>query len=333
MRPLIVFNPRSGRGRAADAAGVLTSALQRAGHQPERYGLPAHTRDPGAYVFLQEALRRCDLLVVLGGDGTMNSLAGLAAGADVPVYHVPLGTENLFAREFGMSRRPEVLLGALEEPNVERVDLASVNDRAFLLMCSVGPDAGTIHRLDRARTGSISHLSYVMPAIHEALRPSLRPLTIRVDGTPVVERRCGQVVVANSRQYAVRLDPGKHADMHDGLLDVVFMPATTSARLVLWGLSSRLRRHTTNRLCVYEQGSRVSIESHSDEAPPMQLDGEAVPGERSLEMTVRPGALSVLVPPSMRTARARRSPSTRIAWRSARAASRPDDAALDVARR
>src|SRR5678815_1398252 len=92
----------------------------------------------------------------------------------------------------------------------------------FVLMCSLGPDASVMRRLDEARRGPISHLSYIRPILAELRDPCLPRVTIEVDGKRVVDGQTGMVVIANSRQYAIRIDPAYKASMTDGLLDMVF---------------------------------------------------------------------------------------------------------------
>lgn len=287
MRIVLFSNSASGNGRATLEAARFDTALRGRGHRVTRLS----TADPQRNAALWTALADADLLVVLGGDGTVHSVAGHAMRAGKPLYHVPLGTENLFAREFGMDRRVETLergIAALDAGRTSDVDVATCNGRTFLLMMSVGPDASVIHRLAKVRNGTISHLSYIGPILAEAARPALGPITVEVDGKRVVDGQAGLLVVANSRQYALRIDPARDAAMNDGLLDVVFFPGGSRVDLLGWALSARLGRHTQSRNLVYERGARVRIEgaggARDGEASrnaklaaalPVQLDGEA----------------------------------------------------------
>lgn len=294
MNVLLVFNPIAGRGRGRREA-------ERLEHRLTRDGVGVRLVESGRDAPAQDAASdRPDAIVVLGGDGTVHALAPLARRLDTPLYQFPLGTENLFAREFSMNRRYATLSRALQRHRVERVDLAFCNGRPFLLMVSVGPDANIIHRLAAARNGSINHLSYLPHIAAEVARPGLTPLSVRVDGEPLVEHRPGFVVVANSRQYAVRLDPARHADIRDGLLDVVFLPVTGSLSLLKWMALTRLRAQHRAGGLVTARGAEITIEG---ERPLVfQVDGEAgTPSNgahdpRLLRLTIEPAALPVLVP-------------------------------------
>ncbi len=322
MNITLIINPKSGRGRAARVGQGVQAALERAGH----------------VVFAEVVVRdleidpRSELVVLVGGDGTVHHVAPHAILCGAPIYQIPMGTENLFARQFGMTRDPEQLLSAIERQSIRRMDVAHIGvqdgsdsaeqrhaagaaprDRsahehstAFFLMLSVGPDASVVHRLAAARTGAIGHWSYIRPIVRECFSPMLRRVTVDIDGKRAIDGRRGLLVVANSREYGVRLDPASRASETDGLLDVVFFPAESSAELVVWAMRSRLRRHVRSSRLIYETGREVDI--RSEEGPmPYQLDGEAGGfvgasggGGAGVRIGVKPGALGVLdarVPP------------------------------------
>jgi diacylglycerol kinase family enzyme len=162
----------------------------------------------------------------------------------------------------------------------------------------MGPDASVVHRLNATRTGPISHLSYLRPILAELVRPVLPRMSIEADGLPLVTDTAGLLVIANSRQYALRTDPAPEARPDDGLLDVAFFPASHAVAVGIWLLRSRLR---LARGCVRTQARQIRVRT-SDPRTCLQLDGEAVTlatgpqptqAETSLTVTVNPGSLRV----------------------------------------
>lgn len=297
MKLVLFYNPRSGKGEASRAAIALERALRPHGHEAAMVEAFNGTTSSA----LAAPLAWADALVVLGGDGTLHSTADAAIAAQKPVYQVPFGTENLFARQFGMDRRASTLVRALEHGKIAEVDVGACNGRTFVLMCSVGPDASVIHRLAKVRKGRINHLSYIKPIFQEAFSPSIAPLTVIADGRVAVERQRGIVIIANSRQYALRVDPARDALMDDGKLDVVFLPATTPLGILFWFLKARLGRHRASPNLVYLRAATIRIES-ADKPLPIQLDGEAAgihsaeSGTTPLDVEIRARRLKVLSP-------------------------------------
>lgn len=276
MRVVVLFNPVAGRGRAKQVAARAIAALDDAGHEttPVEVG-PAAVRSD-----LNSALASAHAAGIVGGDGTVHALAPLAARHGVPIYHLPTGTENLFAREFGMTPEPGGMLqalGCLDErdpsASVPHIDIATCNARPFLLMASLGFDANVVHRLATARKGSISHLSYVPHIARELLLHRSPRTTIKVDGREVVSGTPGWTVIANARQYALRVDPVPHADPSDGTLDIGFFPYRAVPRLTAWNLLARLRLAKRSLGAVSAAGRHIRVET--DREVPYQLDGEA----------------------------------------------------------
>ena len=305
MQIVVLFNPVSGSGRGRMAAQEICAGLDEAGHTAH----PVATRIEKDCGWLDEALRNAQVLAVVGGDGAVRMAAGSAAGLAVPLYHVPCGTENLFAREFGMTRSPSQLVNSVNAFNVRRVDLAYVNGHAFTLMASVGLDAEVVHDLTQRRGPAISHLSYAWPVTKQLAIWKPPELTITVDGQPLVALQRGQVIIANSRQYGWRLNPAAEADMADGLLDVVFFPARTKLQLVTWAWRCVRRRQLTHPKVIHARGMHVLV--NSPQHATYQIDGDPPPppdarlanqethGETEslrLEIRVQPGALPVLLP-------------------------------------
>lgn len=295
MNLIVLFNPIAGGGRGQIVARELEAQLVTAGHavrcQPTQLEPLEQWLDP--------ELASAEVLIVVGGDGAMRMVAPAAVRIGVPVYHYPMGTENLFAREFSAWKSVPGLLRALDAMNVRRIDVGEANGRPFLLMASLGFDAEVVDDLAGRRSGGISHLSYVAPITRQLIRWRPPVMTVRVDGKTIVDGRAGMLVVANIGQYGMRLDPAAWADPTDGLLDVVFMPATSRAGVVRWCLACRLGRQRRRRDLVVGLGAQIEVERHGAR---FQLDGDS-PGDTEgrgdaqdgiIEFTVTAGALVVL---------------------------------------
>jgi diacylglycerol kinase (ATP) len=298
MRVLLLNNPKSGRGTGAAAAAELGERLRGHGHLVEPL---AAGRDLAPDTF-RRSLAHSDLLVIAGGDGTLHHALPAIIETGIRFYHYPLGTENLFTREFGMDQRDDTLLRAIERGRVQACDAGICNGRHFSLMVGIGFDAGVVERLAGARAGGTSRAEYLRHAVQELLNPRVPHLTVTVDGRTIVDHARGMLVVANSRQYAARLDPARHADISDGLLDMVFYPHTHAAELAGWLLATAAGSHLDADGILTGRGTHIRITIR--EPGPHQIDGEAAgvspaldaDGEFGFDCRVLPGVLNVLVP-------------------------------------
>jgi diacylglycerol kinase family enzyme len=291
MRVAILVNPASGAGRAGEAARHFARSIRDAGHDV----VVAETRPGSSPPGLEALVDGAAVVVAVGGDGTMRAAAAAAIPAGTPLYHLPLGTVNLFAREFGMDRRPATLLAALRAAVVRRVDAGDADGETFLLMASMGLDAEVVHEIARRRGAGLSRAAYLWPMLRQAALWDPPRMTLTVDGERIVTDEPGLVVVANSRHYMWGFDPARRADMTDGFLDVVFFPVGGRAQLLRWALRCLMRRHLRDRRLIYRLGRRVEVECRSPQR--FQLDGDPADSRRRLCASVLPGALAVLVPP------------------------------------
>ena len=94
-----------------------------------------------------------DVVVVLGGDGTLNEAANGLAGSQTALAVLPGGSTNVFARTIGMANDPveatSQLLSALATGSTERVGLGRANARYFLLHAGIGFDAAVVARVEK----------------------------------------------------------------------------------------------------------------------------------------------------------------------------------------
>ena len=94
-----------------------------------------------------------EVVVVLGGDGTLNEAANGLAGTGCALAALPGGSTNVFARTIGLPNDPieatGALLDALARSSIERVGLGSVNGRYFLFHTGVGFDAAVVEQVEK----------------------------------------------------------------------------------------------------------------------------------------------------------------------------------------
>jgi diacylglycerol kinase family enzyme len=269
VRVLVLFNPIAGAGRARSASAALAAQLEGAGHIPALL----ESRRGADSTWLQEALEApTDLVVVVGGDGAVRLACDAVARKCIPLWQSPLGTENLFARQWGMRRGAKSLLAAMDRWRVSTCDVALANGEPFMLMASMGFDAEVVHDLASRRRGGISHLSYLAPILRTVATFELQHLEVHVDGVRLDGGGTGFVVIANARQYALRVDPVPHAEPADELLDVSWFPARSIVGVSAWSIGCRLRRQHRNGRLRRGRGREVLVECHSRFR--YQLDGD-----------------------------------------------------------
>jgi len=249
------------------------------------------------------ALDGIDLVVAVGGDGTVRGCAEGLARTGVPLGIVPHGTANLLARTLRVPGHPKAALAVAlaarggasaggDSAGVDKaVDLAVADEVPFTAMAGMGLDAAVVAgtRLKH----QFGWLAYaVSGAAHLALPPTR--FSIRLDGGVPLEREARSVVVGNSGLLpgGFRLLPA--ASLDDGLLDVgVLAPRGPFG----WArLAARVLTHSDRRDPMLERFQARKVQITAATTLPREVDGELVSAGRSLTVTILPGALTVRMP-------------------------------------
>jgi YegS/Rv2252/BmrU family lipid kinase len=286
-RALLVVNPISGRGRGLAAAEELARGLVRRGCAAEIL----RTGGRGDAPRLLRAAGPADLVVAVGGDGTLSEVFQGLADPRTPVGLLPCGTGNVLARELGLPRRVPGALEVLLAGRRQEIDVARAGERLAHLVVGVGFDALVIAELEARRKGPITQGVYLGAVVRALRRYRPVPLTVRVDGE-LLEGTAGAVWVANAGRYAGLLSLAPEARIDDGWLEVYLFP--TGRVVELYSSFARgLVSHLPGGKVRMRRARRVRVASA--EPVPYQVDGDLA-GTTPLEIELLPGRFTLLVP-------------------------------------
>ena len=232
-----------------------------------------------------------DVVVAMGGDGTINEVANGLVGSGVTMGVIPLGTANVFSLAFGI---PSQILAACElilKGSRVPIDVGKANDRYFLCMAGIGFDAYVIKQVDRRLKRWLGPLSYILTGVAEAFRYRSNPIRFKVDDE-TVERRGYMVVVGNIKHYGGALELIPKADPQDGYLDICCFNYRGVWRMVrnLWGMVHK-QQLDPNEVS-YIRAKKVVVGTKSRHC--MHIDAEYM-GSTPAYISVVPGGLRVIV--------------------------------------
>ncbi len=230
--------------------------------------------------------------IAVGGDGTIREIAQGLIDRSIPLAVLPSGTENLFAKQFGISESPQRLVDSLLAGAIRTIDVGWFNHNLFLLLAGIGFDAEVVQRLHRNRMGHITHLNYFWPILRTFCEHRFPALRVTADGKPLFEGY-GFAFVANMPRYALNLRICKKADQSDGLLDLCIFPCAHQGQLILHAAFMLFRVHLRCKNVIYRQVTRVRIESENE--VPFQVDGDPA-GVLPAEFSIGSRQLQIIVP-------------------------------------
>lgn len=289
-RFLVLVNPLSGGGGAPARVEEVARLLRSAGAEVR---VESSTSVQRSRASAGDAVAAGELVVAAGGDGMLASVAGTVAGSGGVLGIVPCGRGNDFARMLRLGGEAESVAHTLLEGEPTPVDVLEVSGggpRATVLgSLYAGVDSLASEIVDRSRRlpAAVQYPSAAVRAL-AAYRP--RRFTVTVDGARH-EQEAFNVVVANSGYYGSGMHIAPMADVHDGLADVVVLPA--GSRLSMIRALPRVYDGTHLDLpgVTVLRGREVEVVAHGVVG---YGDGERI-GDLPLTARVVPGGLSVLL--------------------------------------
>ena len=287
-RFLVLVNPLAGGGSAPGAVERVVGLLVAAGAAAT---VVTSTSAAHGCEVVAEAVARGEVVVAAGGDGMLASVAGTVVGAGGVLGILPSGRGNDFARMLGLGSEPLHVARTLLEGDPAPVDVIESDGAVALGSLYAGVDSLASELVDRARRLP-SAVQYPYAAVRALLTYRPAGFRVTVDGV-VHEQEAYNVVVANSGFYGKGMHIAPSASVHDGLLDVVVLPAASRLAMV-----RRLPRvydgsHVALDGVTVLRGRSVTVEADRDVLA--YGDGEQL-GPLPRTAAVRPDGLQVLLP-------------------------------------
>lgn len=239
---VLLYNTQSGKGRIGCCAESICTVFRAYGYEivPQQIDFAANPFDGN---------ERIDLMVVAGGDGTVNYVLNAMKDKelDIPIGVIPAGTANDFAGAVGMSRKPLEAARQIASGTVDRVDCGRVNGLYFVNIFSFGIFTTTSQRTPDERKHKIGKLAYLIEGVKEFRAMHAVPLKVVADGE-AFDFNSLMVLVFNG-ETAGGFHLARRSSIKDGLLDCVmlekknFLRSTLAMGRYLMGGNPKIVRH------------------------------------------------------------------------------------------
>jgi diacylglycerol kinase family enzyme len=239
-----------------------------------------------------------DVVVLGGGDGTLNCSVGVLAGGEKPLGILPLGTLNHFARDLGIPMDLDEAVRTIVAGHVRRVDLGEVNGRFFLNNSSLGiyPEVVTERDHIHERGKGSKWPAMLRAAIDQLRRFPMVTVTLRLPErklrvtTPLI-------FVGNNRYEMKLLRVGRRSHLDRGELFLYVARAHSRLGFLALAVRALLGRLDPEKDFVSVGLPDVEVATSWRRSIRVALDGEVMRLALPLRYRVRPRALRVLAPP------------------------------------
>jgi diacylglycerol kinase (ATP) len=234
-----------------------------------------------------------DLLLLWGGDGTVQRCIDALSGSPVTIAVIPAGTANLLARNLGVPiNLPDAVEIALDGAR-RQLDVGVLNGERFSVMAGTGFDATLMQNTSRDRKDRFGRLAYVWSGAR-AVRSKPVKMRVEVDGRPWFKGRASGLLLGNFGTITGKLTVFAQAQPDDGLLEIGVVTASSPIQWARVLATLAAGRADKSRFVRQARGAHVDVKLARP--TPYELDGGARKATRRLQAKVDAGAITVCVP-------------------------------------
>jgi YegS/Rv2252/BmrU family lipid kinase len=241
----------------------------------------------------QAAAQSYDLVVAVGGDGTVNEVASGLVGTETALGIIPRGSGNGLARSLGIPLQVAKAVEVLAEGREHYIDAGRAEHRYFFVVTGVGFDASVGHKFNTAAWRG--PLPYFYIAAREFANYQPEPLRLSLEDD-VLELIPFLVTIANTQQYGNGAIIAPHARPDDGLLDICIVQPMNFFEFVLHAPKLFTGKADSVPLITYYRSKTAAIEKSGPVL--FHVDGEAEIANGPIQVSVLPKALKVIIPSS-----------------------------------
>lgn len=248
----------------------------------------------------QAVAKHADVVVAVGGDGTVNEVARSLIHTPTALGIVPCGSGNGLARHLSIPLNPEGALQVIGQCVIGEMDYGRINGTPFFCTCGVGFDAFVSSKF--AESGRRGLLTYIENTLVQGLQYKPETYDIEIDDEDGGTRHCKAFLIAcaNASQYGNNVYIAPSASMSDGLMDITIMEPFTvleapQIAIQLFsktiGRNSRIQTFRCRRLVI-----------HRKQAGVIHFDGDPKQESADLEIELIPHDIRMVVNPDQKPA-------------------------------
>lgn len=292
----LIFNPDSG-GNHADNGKRLTEIVGTLREHSIVAGIGLKTSGKAARELAREAVENGDeLLIVAGGDGTIEDVAAQLVGSKTTLGVLPTGSMNNLARCLGIPLSLREACELIAMGVTRPIDIGRVlsNDKPdveyFLEGAGVGLSAILLpagHALEKGRWAALPL------ALRKLFDAKPEPVAIELDDQAPIHAYSQIITISNAPMMGKNIMIAPDAKMDDGYLDVAVFNEMTKTELLQYFVAASNGSRAENPKIQYYRARRVRI--HSNQDLEVNSDKDLIQAKRVLEIGIVPQALSVIV--------------------------------------
>jgi diacylglycerol kinase (ATP) len=284
-----ILNPKAGRGLNNKITSVMLKILSP--HLFDYEILFTKSANHAIELSKQAAANNYEIVVAVGGDGTVNEVAQSLVNSQTSLAIIPTGSGNGLARHFKIPLDIEKAIGVIKEGKETVIDSLLINNKFCLNIAGTGFDGHIAHLF--ADYGKRGLSSYIKLVIKEYFSFKEKNYTIEYDNT-IINCNAFLISIANASQFGNNARIASAALPNDGMIDLVILK-----KIPLGEILFTLQRIFAGRMTHSRYAQTIRSESFTitcNEEMVSHLDGEPSDSSKTIHATILKNSIKLIVP-------------------------------------
>lgn len=287
---LFIINPKSGsqNRKKKSLPSIINNHIDKSHFE---YQI-VHTTHKGHIAEILEnriQVDKLDIVIIAGGDGSINEALPLLANTNIPLGIIPLGSGNGLARHLGYNLKMASFVGKLNQYETGKIDLVKANGQLYASICGVGFDALVAGKFGNHKMRGLAGYSL------NILKGAFSYPFFRFSVSDAGHTETGEAFIldfCNSNQYGYNIKLAPLANLQDGKMDLYIIRKFPRWKFFFLIYYVLINRHHKSKYFKHIQSGNFRLKLN--QPVHLHLDGEAIGKTESLELEVLPLALTLL---------------------------------------
>jgi YegS/Rv2252/BmrU family lipid kinase len=291
----LIANPGAGKPEETPKQLELAARYLQ-GHGIEVNVALAKPKEEATPLAKQAVKEGYDMVIAMGGDGTLEAVLRGMVGRKTPMGIIPTGTQNNIAKSLGIPTDMEEACALIASRHVRKLDVGQVKVKNgkklfFFELTAIGLVAALYPKANKLADGKLSHLKDVaLTLIHQEPQPEV---FLTLDDESKIKVKTMLVVVSNAPMFGANFLVAPDASVKDGFLDVSVYPEFSKTELLAYYAKVRDEGFSANEKVQRYRASKLEIKTN----PKMEVMADGVMlGKGKVEIKSKPGAVWMITP-------------------------------------
>lgn len=250
-----------------------------------------HTKRMGHAVELaQKAVaENMDIVVAVGGDGTINEIASQLVNTNVTLAIVPCGSGNGLARDLGISLHYKKAIQQINTLNIKKIDVGVCNNQHFFSLAGIGFDAKVAYDFNRGKKRKFT--GYAWAILKDFFSSKDQHYEIVLENEKIADNFFF-ITTANCSQWGYNVKVAPIAKLNDGIFSITLCKKPTAFSLIHFVIKILSGKIDHSKSVTIKTSNKVSVTSNSEFF--YHIDGDAKGVSHQIEIGILPEALHII---------------------------------------